>query len=148
MPVQPEQRWTVQVLDRKPGLRYATATLLTYPGGQVWTALRHKAPMIYLYECPGGAIEGEEWALQGAVREVKEETGLDIAHTRFIKRGFIVTNGWAVFLFQVDLKHYEKPQRTEPAKRGEWELRSVGNLYVHNCIPGLSALAAMFFQER
>lgn len=85
------------------------------------------------WSTPGGHVEfGETWR-QCAVREVKEETGLDIAEKNVELVG--ITDDF----FNSDNKQYvtviakvkwngQKPKQMEPNKGSEWEWRTLENL--------------------
>ncbi|WJH35497.1 NUDIX domain-containing protein [Paenibacillus sp. CC-CFT747] len=52
------------------------------------------------WECPGGRVEEGESIQAGAVREVKEETGIDVELTRFCGVYHNVTQTITIFLFR------------------------------------------------
>jgi 8-oxo-dGTP diphosphatase len=63
-------------------MRYSgkTATaIIAYPENRILLIKRSTAPFAGYWALPGGRSEPEETAEQTIVREVKEETGLDIA---------------------------------------------------------------------
>lgn len=65
----------------------------------------HKRVFPGQYNGPGGHIERDEDPLTGAIREMREETGLDVINVRF--RGVIHvdtghTNGIMVFVFSAE----------------------------------------------
>jgi 8-oxo-dGTP diphosphatase len=63
-------------------MRYSgkTATaIIAYPENRILLIKRSTAPFVGYWALPGGRSEPKETAEQTIVREVKEETGLDIA---------------------------------------------------------------------
>lgn len=52
--------------------------------GKVLLGLRDREPHKGLWDIPGGFLEAEEHPEAGAIREVKEETGLDIQPDRLV----------------------------------------------------------------
>ena len=63
-------------------MRYSgkTATaIITYPENKILLIKRSTAPFVGYWALPGGRSEPGETAEQTVIREVKEETGLDIA---------------------------------------------------------------------
>jgi 8-oxo-dGTP diphosphatase len=65
-------------------MRYSgkTATaIITYPENKILLIKRSTPPFVGYWALPGGRSEPEETAQQTIIREVKEETGLDITVT-------------------------------------------------------------------
>ena len=76
----------------------AASAVVTDDNARFLLVKRGHQPAQGLWSLPGGSVEGEETLVQAAVREVKEETGLDIA------------TGDEVWLVHVELalgRHYE-----------------------------------------
>ena len=63
--------------------RTATA-IITFPPDKILLIKRRTVPFRGYWALPGGRVESGESVEQAIVREVKEETGLDIAITRKI----------------------------------------------------------------
>ncbi|HTY74241.1 MAG TPA: NUDIX hydrolase [Candidatus Nanoarchaeia archaeon] len=61
--------------------RTATA-IIVYPGEKILLIKRSTPPFVNYWALPGGRAEAEETAEQTVVREVKEETGLDVTILR------------------------------------------------------------------
>jgi 8-oxo-dGTP pyrophosphatase MutT (NUDIX family) len=133
-----------------PVLRYGTSTLLIAHDGRLWLAERtaHKPRLAGLLECPGGELEAYEGNHEGAAREVREETGLEIDERRFKYHGHIKVRDWYVNLYTVELEADERPKDTEPEKRTPWRLVDVNEIQNRSACPGLSALAGIFIDER
>lgn len=79
---------------------------------------------------PGGKIEAGETAFETIVREVKEETGLEIPRSRFRRREWLDniwadrTKGkqhWVTLFVEADLREGDEPQVMEPEKCEEWQ---------------------------
>lgn len=60
---------------------FVTLDALVTAAGQVLLVRRKNAPGRGLWALPGGFLEGRERLCQGALRELKEETGLDVPDT-------------------------------------------------------------------
>ncbi|MDR2260049.1 MAG: bifunctional nicotinamide-nucleotide adenylyltransferase/Nudix hydroxylase [Azoarcus sp.] len=58
---------------------FVTLDAVVTAAGHVLLVRRKRAPGKGLWALPGGFLEGRERLLQGAIRELKEETGLDLA---------------------------------------------------------------------
>lgn len=81
-----------------------------------------------LWQLAGGGIEIGETPLQAAMREVLEETGLQIPEWRMLYWGHESTPGsvegmgeFPIYCFAVILFDEETPRNTEPEKHGDWE---------------------------
>jgi len=64
-------------MSRPPGI-YVGAGALVHRQGRLLLVKRNREPAKGTWSFPGGAVELGETTLEAAVREVKEETGLDI----------------------------------------------------------------------
>jgi len=100
-------------------------------------------PFHNFWQCPGGKLDEGESPLQGAVRELKEETGLSI-NPRRLKligkntRSFPNGDPYIAVNYHIRLRRSEIPTQTEPHKSGPWKLVSVNELYRLKLIPGLA----------
>jgi 8-oxo-dGTP pyrophosphatase MutT (NUDIX family) len=104
-----------------------------------WLAQRIKegVPSYLKYCCPGGKIEIGETKEQACIRELKEETGIEMRDTSSLR--YIQTNQYTknkdgyqntmriVHLYEIFDNNYsfEEPQRTEPEKHGPWKPYSI-----------------------
>lgn len=134
-------------------LKEGTATLLIAANGCIWVALRDKTKSLLPnhWECAGGAVEPGEQPIVAARREVLEEAGLDIEERRFEYRGFVLVNGWAVYLYLVDLRVHETPKDVEfdVFARGKWTLVTAPFMAgVPNKTTALSALVSILLDEQ
>ncbi len=109
-------------------------------GTKVWLAERVAPDRAYqgMLAAPGGSVEPGEEFPNAAQREVAEETGLDIAQSRFNYGGRTEhTYGdgkpFSMHWFHVQLDPHEIPLSIEPHKQGTWSL--------HDIHPGLQQLA-------
>ncbi|WP_404468926.1 NUDIX hydrolase [Sutcliffiella horikoshii] len=81
---------------------------------------REYAPTQGLWNGVGGKIEGEESPLECVIREVKEETGIEINNENVIDKGIIswvvdntITGGLHVFQVNLDNEYvYATPKKT------------------------------------
>lgn len=105
----------------------AAVVLLVTGDRCVWLAQRSDtcAVMPNQWECPAGKLEAGEGYEAGALRELKEETGLVVEQKRLVPCGLTRTRGpgamnvaCALFILQLDPN--EQPQNTEPHKRKPW----------------------------
>ena len=61
-----------------------TTALIPFPSGEILLIKRRTVPFSGYWALPGGRVESGEAVEQTVVREVKEETGLDVEITRKI----------------------------------------------------------------
>jgi 8-oxo-dGTP diphosphatase len=61
---------------------YVGAGALVHKGGRLLLVKRNESPSKGIWSFPGGAVELGETTVEAAVREIKEETGLDIVIER------------------------------------------------------------------
>ena len=62
----------------------ATVAVITNERGEILVVRRAKEPAKGTLDLPGGFSDSYETSEQGVVREVKEETGLDVERTEFL----------------------------------------------------------------
>lgn len=130
-------------------MKRASITLMIH-GDKAWIARRpmNKSIMPGLLECAGGSQDGNETALETAIREVKEEANLWIANDRFTFVGVIFVDGWQYSLYFVTLDATETPKDVEPTKRDNWFLCPPGHITLGQCSPALGALLSIWIQEQ
>ncbi|MDR2209824.1 MAG: bifunctional nicotinamide-nucleotide adenylyltransferase/Nudix hydroxylase [Azoarcus sp.] len=81
-----EEHETVEAGKQKWGLGpFVTLDAVVTVAGHILLIRRKHSPGKGLWAIPGGFLEGRERLLQGAIRELKEETGLDVADVDLVK---------------------------------------------------------------
>lgn len=102
------------------------AVVLLSHGDRCWMSLRKMGQFEGMWQNPGGKIDPGELPVEAAVREIKEETGLNLSPDRFRgigttdrvdPKGEPYTNHW----FVVALTDDEVPAQLEPEKHGPWK---------------------------
>jgi hypothetical protein len=109
-----EEAWTLPGVIRPAQTTFALVVI--YDDDYIYLSERLGEPMKGLLQSPGGKVNEEEGSLEAAIRECKEETGieLDPKWTRYITKD--TEFDCDVFISKVN----EYPRRTEPKKMGEW----------------------------
>lgn len=71
-------------------------------------------------EFPGGKADDDETVLNTAIRELREETGIEVPHLRYL--GYYDRHPkWVCHVFTGLWQSYANPPRTmEPDKHGDW----------------------------
>ena len=67
-----------------PARPILAASIAVFRRGRVLIARRARAPLLGLYSLPGGVVELGETLREAALRELKEEVGLDAEVTGFL----------------------------------------------------------------
>ncbi|MCL2590412.1 MAG: bifunctional nicotinamide-nucleotide adenylyltransferase/Nudix hydroxylase [Betaproteobacteria bacterium] len=81
-----EEHETIEADKQKWGLGpFVTLDAVVTAAGHVLLVRRKNPPGKSLWAIPGGFLEGRERLIQGANRELKEETGLDIADAELLQ---------------------------------------------------------------
>jgi 8-oxo-dGTP diphosphatase len=65
-------------------IKLTVDTIIEYPDGDIVLVKRKNDPFKGLWCMPGGMVEENETVEQAAIREAKEETGLDIQLTHLV----------------------------------------------------------------
>jgi len=97
--------------------RYGAAGLLVRSEGHVFVALR--SPHSHhggVWAIPGGALNSDETALEGALREFAEEIGVHLEGYEIAVEHEDDHGGWSYWTIVLDL-----PTRFEPPDRLHWE---------------------------
>lgn len=91
-----------------------------------------------LWQFAGGKLETNEQPLLGALRELKEETGLDLEMGRLLYLGSIVGDPTTkvCYTYYVKLSENESPKHTEDTMT-DWKLMSFDEALKLNLMPGL-----------
>ena len=94
-----------------------------------------------LWQFPGGKLEGDELPIYGAIREVKEETGLDIDYSRLdYKVGIVGDKTTRVcYTYVVQLEQNEVPKKMEDLAT-EWQWFTFDEAIKLPLLPGLKEL--------
>lgn len=97
---------------------------------------------------PGGRLESTETILNGASREVLEETGLTLTQFDYIGvvREWQESHNFITFGFSTKIKT-EKPKNTEPTKCKSWEWFSIDHL-PEKLLKGHKVIIDMYFQPK
>lgn len=110
----------INTVSGMPG-RGGTAIVVESDGG-FWVSMRNNCGACNnVYGCPGGSLEGDEDWMDGACRELLEETGLLRSELQFLDvtahQG--VKTDWTAWFWTV-LQSGEELKNLEPEKHGEW----------------------------
>lgn len=115
------------MLDKDWNGLQGVGVILTRKGKVVMCQRLPGSPGSGFWQGAGGKIEPGESYLSAAVRELKEESGLDIERVRFefLYAGpaprIDPTKGmYSLYIARVELADDEEPQRTEPDKHSDW----------------------------
>jgi 8-oxo-dGTP diphosphatase len=118
--------------------------LLLNPQSEVLVGKRKNGYRPGLYGLPGGRIEFGEPVLDTAIREVREETGLQVPNLKY--QGAVrETQDERDFIHFVFVgKHItDQPQLVEPDKCEGWEWHSLENCLTLPLLPGHKAAIEM-----
>jgi len=102
---------------RLPDVRAAgSICLLDSSGGSVLLGQRLTPPWLGYWAFPGGKLDAEESALDGALRELREETGIVAPARNFVLRTRVYAGGtdrvYAVDNFCIVVREQLTPQRS------------------------------------
>ena len=135
----------------KNPLKRGTAVLLLDPTrSKVWMGARIQARDFNgSLACPGGEIDPGETPVIAALRELKEETGLELKQKDLFKLGITFERkpfeNWSTHWFVIQLLGDQKPQDLEPERLGSWKLVSLGNIATENLYPGTKDILPKLF---
>lgn len=104
----------------------ATVAVIINQHHELLTCIRAKNPAKGTLDLPGGFTDCFESSEEGVTREVKEETGLDVIHTKFLfslpntylYSGFLVHT--VDHFFRCDVKHPETALGMDDAAELRW----------------------------
>lgn len=117
---------TITQLKKKPGEHWGTGTIIVNKQGQILIGVRTDNR---LWATPGGKVDKDETVAEGAIREVKEECGLDVKETNMecydVHVGAYNNAGagneekmWISFMFIC--KDYEGEIKAQPSEISGW----------------------------
>ena len=117
--------------------RFAVVVHTVLPGADGVYLLRRAESLAYggLYTLPGGYLEAGEGLYDAAVRETREETGVEVVSGRFVgvlsyrARGQPKADQQGLNIIFVADEYHGKPQVMEPDKF------SSGGLFSADCLP-------------
>lgn len=124
------------VKNERPPLAVAICALVK--GGKILLIKRIRGDYVGMWSLPGGKIERDEHTSDAAVREIREESGIEsrfVSHLGCVSE-HLVENGKVVNHFLLNLCELE-PKTTEIKSGGEGELKwfDLGNLPKEEIIP-------------
>lgn len=95
------------------------------------------------WQCAGGGIEPGENSLTAAIRELNEETGLNLPEWRFSYWGSDSAaespfgSPFQLYFWAVTLTTDEVPSNTEPDKHSDWEFVPKEDVLQREVLPGI-----------
>ena|SRR3989344_2747540 len=103
--------------------------VMVFKDGKVLLGKRKNSHGAGEYAWPGGHLEFHESMIECAIREVKEETGMEIQNVKFLRiMNFIIPEKhYADISFSADWKSGE-PQTLEPEKCEGWKWYNLDSL--------------------
>jgi 8-oxo-dGTP diphosphatase len=116
-----------------------TVALALRCGNKLWMSQRvNTINFPGKWQFPGGKLSENENPIDGAVRETKEETNLDITEKRLRYAGSIDGDPttYICYVYYVDLNEAEIPVRTEN-KMTDWQRLSYDEALKKDLMPGL-----------
>ncbi len=117
-----------------------------------WVSKRlSEGSMTGRWQFPGGKVETTDADMvAAAVREFREETGLEIHGSRMLRLTSMnashpTLGDYTINWFLLELARTEIPKRTEPDQATPWELVTGEELSLRECLPGTRrAMSAAF----
>lgn len=92
------------------------------------------------WEFPGGAIDEGELSQDAAIRELREETGIEVEAESLTLVAVHETGDWVSFIYGVDIDEGVDPQVMEPNKCKEWRWTAIDDL---DALPRDNVVAAL-----
>lgn len=123
-----------------------TVAIILVCDGKFWMSQRvNTRNFAGKWQFPGGKLEENENPIDGALRELREETGLniDINRLRFIGPITGDPTTRICFTYSVSLNETEIPQHTENTMT-DWRLLTANEALILDLMPGLQQIIETF----